>query len=184
LENGKCVIIDTSHFEGSVEILIGSLIATDILRKYRFYSSSGVLKDKPVISVVLEEAPRVLGKEVLERGSNIFKTIAREGRKFKVGLMAITQLPSLIPRDILANMNTKIILGIEMKPERQAIIESSAQDLSDDDRNISSLDKGEAIVSSNFVKFATPLKIPLFEEFVKVGKKPLVKKDFGGVEIS
>jgi hypothetical protein len=34
------------------------------------------------------------------------------------------------------------------------------------------------------VKFATPLKIPLFEEFVKVGKKPLVKKDFGGVEIS
>tara|TARA_B100000315_G_C14587819_1_gene594061 strand:- start:1222 stop:2745 length:1524 start_codon:yes stop_codon:yes gene_type:complete len=182
LEDGKCVIIDTSHFQGNVEILIGSLIATEILSKYRYYSSTGVLKDKPVVNIVIEEAPRVLGKEVLERGSNIFKTIAREGRKFKVGLTAITQLPSLIPRDILANMNTKIILGIEMKPERVAIIESSAQDLSDDDRNISSLDKGEAIITSNFVKFATPVKIPLFSEFVKIEKSD-VKRDFGGVDL-
>ena len=139
------------------------------------------MKDKPVISVVLEEAPRVLGKEALEKGPNIFSTIAREGRKFKVGLFAITQLPSLIPRQILANMNTKIILGIEMGPERDAIIQSSAQDLSDDDRNIASLDKGEAIITSNFARFATPVKIPLFEEFVKKDKKEDVRKDFGGV---
>ena len=184
LEEGKVVVVDTSHFQGNVEILIGGLISTEILGKYRYYSSTGELGSKPVISIVLEEAPRVLGKEVLEKGSNIFKTIAREGRKFKVGLMAITQLPSLIPRDILANMNTKIILGIEMKPERTAIIESSAQDLSDDDRNISSLDKGEAILSSNFVKFATPLKIPLFEEFIKLGKEKQVKMDFSGVELN
>ena len=181
LEKGKTVIIDTSHFDGSVEILIGSLVATEILRKYRSYSGSGELGSKPVVSVVLEEAPRVLGKEVLERGSNIFKTIAREGRKFKVGLTAITQLPSLIPRDILANMNTKIILGVEMKPERQALIESSAQDLSDDDRNISSLDKGEAIISSQFVPFAMPIKVPLFSEFVKKKDKQ-VKMDFSGVD--
>jgi hypothetical protein len=181
LEVGKTVIIDTSHFDGAVEILIGSLVATEILRKYRSYSGSGELGSKPVVSVVLEEAPRVLGKEVLERGSNIFKTIAREGRKFKVGLTAITQLPSLIPRDILANMNTKIILGVEMKPERQALIESSAQDLSDDDRNISSLDKGEAIISSQFVPFAMPIKVPLFSEFVKKKDKQ-VKMDFSGVD--
>ena len=51
---------------------------------------NGNLNDKPVISIVLEEAPRVLGKEVLEAGPNIFSTIAREGREFKVGLTAIT----------------------------------------------------------------------------------------------
>jgi len=60
-------------------------------------------------------------------------------------------------------MNTKIILGIEMAPERQAIIDSASQDLSKDDRAIASLDKGEAIVTSNFLKFAVPIKIPLFE---------------------
>jgi len=67
----------------------------------------------------------------------------------------------------LANMNTKIILGNEMKQERQAIIESASQDLSEDDRNIASLDKGEAIISSIFVPFAIPIKIPLFDDLIK-----------------
>ncbi len=170
LEEGKTVIIDTSSFGGSVEILIGSMITNEIFNRYKQHKMAGKLESKPVISVVLEEAPRVLGKEALERGPNIFSTIAREGRKFKIGLTAITQLPSLIPREILANMNTKIILGIEMKPERQAVIESASQDLSTDDRNIASLDKGEAIITSNFARFATPIKIPLFEDVVRENK--------------
>lgn len=181
LEAGKIVIIDTSSFAGQVELLIGSLVATEALNKYKYHKQQGALKDKPVISIVLEEAPRVLGKDALERGPNIFSTIAREGRKFKVGLIAITQLPSLIPRDILANINTKIILGTEMKPERQALIESAAQDLAEDDRTIASLDKGEALITSTFVKFATPIKIPLFDEIVKptVSAGKSIKKDFG-----
>ena len=99
-------------------------------------------------------------------------------------MTAITQLPSLIPRTILANMNTKIILGMEMQPERQAIIESSSQDLMDDNRNIASLDKGEAIISSNFVKFATPVKIPLFEDIAKAEKKQNISKNFSGISLS
>jgi uncharacterized protein len=164
LENSKTVIVDTSSFAGTVELLIGSLIANEAFSKYRHYKMHGTLDSKPVISIVLEEAPRVLGKEILESGPNIFSSIAREGRKFKVGICAITQLPSLIPREILANMNTKIILGIEMKPERQAIIESASQDLSDDDRTIASLDIGEALITSNFARFVTPVSIPAFEK--------------------
>ena len=190
LEQAKTVIVDTSSFAGSVEILIGGLIASEIFSRYKHYKLNGQLESKPVVSVILEEAPRVLGKEVLERGSNIFGTIAREGRKFKVGLTAITQLPSLIPREILANMNTKIILGIEMAPERQAIIDSASQDLSTDNRNIAALDKGEAIITSNFTKFATPIKIPLFEDVVKKTKESHnaqnnnVRREFGGVNLS
>jgi len=189
LETGKTVIIDTSSFDSNAELLIGSMISTEILRKYKNYKAKAKLDDKPVVSIVLEEAPRVLGKEILEKGQNIFSTIAREGRKFKIGLYAITQLPSLIPREILANINTKIILGIEMKPERQAIIESAAQDLSDDDRNIASLDTGEAIISSNFAKFAIPVKIPYFNDIVQSKNKTESKKEikpekvFSGVSI-
>ena len=164
------VIIDTSYFSGSIEILIGSLITAEVFEKYKYYKKSGQLQDKPVISVVLEEAPRVLGKKVLEQGTNIFDTLAREGRKFKVGLVAITQLPSEIPKNILANMNTKIILGIEMNSERQAVMESSPQDLSQDNRNIAALDKGEALVTSTFTRFAVPIKIPLFKHFVEKSK--------------
>lgn len=167
LEERKTVIIDTSNFKGATELLIGSMISTEILRRYQQYKRQGTLRQKPVISIVLEEAPRVLGKDVIERGGNIFSTIAREGRKFQVGLCAITQLPSLIPREILANMNTKIILGTEMAAERQAIIESAAQDLSQDGRNIANLDKGEAIITSNFGRFAIPIKTPLFKEYAE-----------------
>ncbi len=185
LENRKVVVIDTSGFSGSIEILIGSLIASQIFEKYKNHKNKGTLKDKPVISIFLEEAPRVLGKEVLEKGQNIFSTIAREGRKFKIGLTAITQLPSLIPREILANMNTKIILGIEMQPERQAIIDSASQDMSSDSRAIAALDKGEAIITSNFTKFAIPVKIPWFEEFAKTDSKESKDENkFEGINLS
>jgi DNA helicase HerA-like ATPase len=167
LENGKIVIIDTSKLLDEAELLIGSIIAGEVFYRYQKYKLEGELEAKPVVSIVIEEAPRVLGKEVLERGENIYSTIAREGRKFKVGLVGITQLTSLIPREILANMNTKIILGNEMALERRAIIDSAAQDLSDDDRTIASLDKGEAIISSNFTKFAVPIQIPLFEDYIE-----------------
>ncbi len=167
LEQGKLVIIDTSFFSGALEIMVGSIISSQIYDKYKYYKKTGQLDSKPVVSIVLEEAPRVLGKKVLEQGSNIFDTIAREGRKFNIGLVAITQIPSEIPKNILANMNTKIILGIEMNSERQAVIESSPQDLSQDNRNIASLDIGEALVTSTFTKFAVPIKVPLFKNFAK-----------------
>ena len=73
-----------------------------------------------------------------------------------------------------------------MKPERTAIIESASQDLSDDDRTIASLDIGEALISSNFSKFAIPVKIPFFEDIVKkdLETKDETKKDFSGVKLS
>ena len=82
-----------------------------------------------------------------------------------MGLTAITQLVSVIPHDVLANMNTKVILGNEMAQERSAIIANASQDLSKDDKMISSLDRGEAIISSVFTRFAIPVKVPLFDEY-------------------
>ncbi len=175
LEDGGTVIIDTSAFSGNTELLVASIITSEAFNKYKYYNHKGTLEGKPVINTVLEEAPRVIGKEALEQGPNVFSSIAREGRKFKVGLSAITQMPSLIPKEVLANMNTKIILGTEMNTERQAIIESASQDLSDDSRAIASLDKGEAIISTNFARFALPVSIPFFNEEKKKEPKKEIK---------
>jgi len=181
LKNGKTVIIDSSKLNDFEELFVGSIISSNLFYKYKKYNSKD-LKDKPVISIVIEEAPRVLGKDALESqgGNNIYSTIAREGRKFKIGLIGITQLASVIPKAILANMNTKIILGNEMSHERSAIIDSASQDLSDDDRIIASLDKGEAIVSSVFTRFAIPIYTPKFEKYIgrymqKQPKKPEIE---------
>ncbi|MBI2971767.1 MAG: ATP-binding protein [Candidatus Aenigmarchaeota archaeon] len=176
LESGTSVIINTSLISGELEVIASSMIAKEAFSRYKKCKIDGTLEKKPIISVVLEEAPRVLNKDALEKG-NIFATIAREGRKFNVGLLAITQLPGLIPKEILANLNTKIILGTELASERNAVIESAAQDLSRDDRNIASLDVGEAIITSNFTRFAVPVKIPLFRK----QEKPQEKIRFSGM---
>lgn len=171
LEEGKTVVIDTSLFAGAEEIFIATIIVERLFFAYKNHKYKDELSNFPIISIVIEEAPRLIGKKALDVRQNIFGTIAREGRKFNIGLIAITQLPSIIEREVLANMNTKIILGNEMGPERDAIIKSAAQDLSDDYQNIGSLDKGEAIVTSNFAKFAIPIKIPLFSDILKTDMK-------------
>ena len=168
IEQGKIVVLDTSRLGGEAELLVGNIIATKLLDNYKKAKATGELNGLPVATIVIEEAPRVIGEDILaSKNDNIYSTIAKEGRKFKLGLTAITQLSSVIPKTILANMNTKIILGNEMKQEREAIIASASQDLSEDDKNIASLDKGEAIITSIFVPFAMPIKIPLFEDIVK-----------------
>ena len=172
IEQGRVVVLDTSRLGDEAELLVGNIIASSLLERYKNAKATGDLDRKPVATIVIEEAPRVIGEDVLtSKNDNIYATIAKEGRKFKVGLTAITQLSSVIPKTILANMNTKIILGNEMKQEREAIIASASQDLSEDDKNIASLDKGEAIVTSIFVPFAMPIKIPLFEDVVKAGRQ-------------
>lgn len=177
IEDGNKVILDTSSMSQDKELLIAGIITDKIFKRYKKYKEKGVLDEKPTVGIVIEEAPRVLGEK---SGRNIFHQIAREGRKFRVGLIAVTQLSSMIPREILANMNTKIILGNEMKSEREAIIGSAAQDLSKDSKNIASLDKGEAIVSSIFTKFAIPIQIDLFEDIAEKEKANNKKLEFFG----
>ncbi|MEM4756144.1 MAG: ATP-binding protein [Candidatus Woesearchaeota archaeon] len=167
LAKGNVVIIDTSTLSSQSELLVGSLLAHLLFHEHKKRKKESMLSSHPVVCIVLEEAPRVLGKDALEKGNNIFATIAREGRKFNVGLCAITQLPSLIPREILANLNTKIILGIEMQPERDAIITAAAQDLRSYSQAIASLNTGEALISSTFLMFPIPLHIPYFPEVLE-----------------
>jgi len=171
LASGAVVIVETASLSDAAEILMATLISTEAYEQWKRQKPSRVL------SICLEEAPRFIGEDALRSGPNVFSQISREGRKFNVGLIGITQLPSLIPRQVLANMNTKIILGIEMAPERKAIIESSPQDLSSDDRIIASLEKGEAIVTSTFTHFAMPIKIPLHKrKTMQANSVPGLKK--------
>jgi len=171
--SGDTVVIDTSGLSNESELLAASVFTNAIFEKCKNIPPAS----HPVVSVVLEEAPRVLAESA---GANVFSSIAREGRKFGVGLVAITQLASVIPRDVLANLSTKIILGNEMAQERDALIGSAAQDLSSDFRAIAALEKGEAIVTSVFTKFAIPVRVPKFEEFAKQSPSSPTRKAFTG----
>ncbi len=165
----KIVIVDTSMIGDETEKIVASSILNRVFRKYRVakQKSPEVFSKMPEVLVVFEEAPRVIGSEVLSEGKNIFERIAREGRKFKVGLCAITQMPSLISGEILSQMNTKVILGLPAPADRNAVINSAAQNIGDENIEIQMLDKGEAIITSPFIDFPMPVKIFLFEDVLK-----------------
>lgn len=168
LDAGQVVVVDTSGLGEEEESTIGNMLVGDIMYGRRKAKNDDRLGGLPPVGVVVEEAPRLLS----EAGAgNAYSQIAREGRKFKVGLVAVTQLASVFPREVLVNLSTKIIFGNEMYDERKAIIASAAQDLSEDSRNIASLDPGEAIVSSVIAPFAVPIRVPLFDDLVKEAAK-------------
>lgn len=170
LNAGQVVVVDMSTLGEQEEQTMGNLLAESILYSRRRAATEGHIDRLPPLGVIVEEAPRMLS---VTQGGNAYSQIAREGRKFKVGIVAVTQLASIIPRDILVNLSTKVIFGNEMNVERKAIIESAAQDLSADSHNIASLNPGEAIISSVFAPFAVPIRVPLFDDLVP--KKPRLK---------
>jgi len=163
IDQAKIVVLDTSTLGEGAELLLANVVAYEVLKRHRFAMHKGNLDDLPPVAVVIEEAARVLGEGV---EPNVIETVAREGRKFKVGILAVTQLPSLIQKELMANMNTKVIMGNEALSERQALVNSSPQDLAGEEAEIASLDVGEAIISSSFMKMAIPVKVPLFDDFV------------------
>lgn len=175
------IIIDTSAVGDICERILASAVLSRVFRMYKYLRQNEVEKweEMPHMLILFEEAPRFIGRKVLEKGGNIFERVAREGRKFKVGLCAITQMPSLIPREILSQINTKIILGTPAAEDRRALVESSAQNIRDEEREIQMLDVGEAIITSPFVKFPYSIKIYNFEELVEEELKEEIEVGVG-----
>jgi hypothetical protein len=118
----------------------------------------------------MEEAQRVLGGIAHgDKGKrrNIFTTIAREGRKFKVGLCAISQQPKLIDEEILSQFNTLFILGLADRKDRDMLTYSAKQDISGLGTEIQMLMPGEALITSPSAPFALPVNIDLYEDYMK-----------------
>lgn len=182
--NGKTIIIDTSLLSSEAEKLSSAAIVSRLFSYFRRTKQVNPesFKQFPELLIVFEEAPRVLGTNALSHGTNVFERIAREGRKFKVGLCAITQMPSLIPKEILSQMNTKIILGMPAPADRNAVIESSAQSINDESTEIQMLDKGEAIITSPFIDFPLPVKVFHFDELLKTdNNQKVISSDMIGI---
>jgi len=100
LKDGKTVIVDLS-LRDSVD---ASIVSTMIVRKLfednkKHYTEA---HEEQVIScvIVVEEAQNVLSDEQVRSSANPFVRVAKEGRKFGIGLVAITQRPSAISEEI------------------------------------------------------------------------------------
>ncbi len=173
LADGYSVLVETSGLSSMEEILAASVITRRLLETY----AGAYLEDReafdrlPPTLVALEEAQRVLSR-VKRSEDNVFPRVAREGRKFKVGLCAVSQQPKLIDDELLSQFNTFFILGLADEKDRGILRASSKQDISDLGPEIQTLMPGEAIVTSLEAPFALPARLHLYEEYLKGVQPP------------
>jgi DNA helicase HerA-like ATPase len=163
LTQGLVVLVDTSALFPTEELLVSAVLARSVLEQYRAASRDPELfRSLASACVTLEEAQRVLNA----RGGseNVFSQIAREGRKFKVGLGAVTQQPRLISDELLSQFNTLFILGLADPSDRERLQGGARQDLSQVAKEIQMMEPGEALVTTPGAPFALPLKAHLYED--------------------
>ena len=173
LAAGKVVLIDTSGLEAVEETLVASMLTRSLLdeRAAAYRTNRERFGQLPRTLVALEEAQRVLTR-LDDAEFNVFPRLAREGRKFNVGLCAVTQQPKLIDSELLSQFNTYFVLGLADERDRTTLRSSSKQDLSDLGAEIQTLMPGEALITNPEAPFALPAKLHLYEDWLAGVPRP------------
>ena len=113
-------------------------------------TDDGIGRPRPVL-IVLEEAHRYLGASASALARDSANRIAREGRKYGVGLLLVTQRPSELPDTALAQCGTILALRLS-NAEDQGTIRAALPDMISSLASVlPSLRTGEALVSGEAV---------------------------------
>lgn len=112
--------------------------------------SDGIGRPRPVL-VVLEEAHRYLGAGASELTRSSANRIAREGRKYGVGLLLVTQRPSELPDTALAQCGTILALRLSNSEDQSTIRAALPDMISGLASVLPSLRTGEGVVSGESV---------------------------------
>ncbi|MHA1934751.1 MAG: ATP-binding protein [Candidatus Thorarchaeota archaeon] len=129
----------------------------------------------PVIQVTVEEAPSILNPELM-RGQSVFKDISRQGRKFNIGLLVVSQQVSVLDNVILSQMNTEINLRLGNEREIRACIENASVNISGFENEFRVMSRGEALVTASYRELPLPVRIPLYDTVFERDKGRYKKK--------
>ena len=170
---GKVVLVDVSGLGSTEEVLVASYLTRRVLEEWQsaYLDRPEVHERMPVVAVVLEEAQRVLAASK-NRESNVFPRVAREGRKFNVGICAITQQPKLLDDELLSQFNTFFILGLADEKDRNILRASAKQDISAVGKEIQTLMPGECLIAGLAAPFAMPAKVDLYADLIRATPPP------------
>ncbi|MDY6764905.1 MAG: ATP-binding protein, partial [Halobacteria archaeon] len=114
--------------------------------------------DVPVM-IVVEEAHNFAPADREVKTRRLLQEVAREGRKFGVGLGIISQRPSRLDEDVLSQCNSNIIMKIKNDVDQMAIkrsVEGAGEDLI---RDLPGLTVGQAVLAGSFINTPVLAKI-------------------------
>jgi len=106
----------------------------------------GIGRPSPVL-IVLEEAHRYLGETAAALTRDAANRIAREGRKYGVGLLLVTQRPAELPDTALAQCGTLIALRLANSNDQTTIRAALPDSVAGLAAVLPSLRTGEAVIS-------------------------------------
>ncbi|NAY89501.1 MAG: DUF87 domain-containing protein [Desulfurococcales archaeon] len=174
---GYLNIVDLGEVDDVGSDVIASYLLRRILDERKVHLRKGGTEGYSVpVFVFLEEAHILVPREYDTLTKEVVSRIAREGRKFGVGICLISQRPKSVDESSLSQTNNKIILKI-VEPNDLRYVQSSSELLSDELlRLLPSLRTGEAILLGEFTKLPALVKID-----EHTGKK--VGRDLGIAEL-
>lgn len=152
-------ILDLSGVPSNVLIrLIGSIlrIVYDALYWSREKTEGGVLR--PLL-VVMEEAHRYLGTESGNVASDVVRRIAKEGRKYGVGAMIVSQRPVEVDETVLSQCGTLIALRLSNPMDRARVKGALPDNLAGLMDLLPVLRTGEAIVTGEAARLPVRCRI-------------------------
>lgn len=137
--------------ETASEMAIGVILTLIFEAAIRSPSrGEGIGRTRPVL-IVLEEAHRYLGDGAIAIARKAANRIAREGRKYGVGLMLVTQRPSELPDTALAQSGTLVSLRLSNSADQAKIRAALPDSVSGLAAVLPSLRTGEALISGESV---------------------------------
>ena len=163
-------------------------IASDIIVNHtldKILSLRKVDEIKFPVFCIIEEAHMLASRERDTRSKYTIAKIAREGRKFGVGLCLVSQSPKSLDDHALSQMNNLIILRT-VSPSDQNYIAQCSESISQDlIEQLPSLNVGEAIVLGQMIKVPTMIKVKKFEgkivgtdlDIIKLWKNHKIQED-------
>lgn len=161
-DDGKVKVIDFSEVPSDVLPLVTGLIAR-IVFSVQQWSNTG--KRHPIAFMCDEAHLYVQQQEnkdaIADIGIKAFERIAKEGRKYGLGLVIISQRPSEVNRTVLSQCNNFISLRLTNIEDQNVIKRLLPDNLGNIADNLSLLDIGEAIVVGDSILLPSKIKVDL-----------------------
>ena len=168
LKQGKTVVVDLSLKDNYDANIISTILVRELFENNKRHFTEQ--QDKEVIDCVIcvEEAQNVISEELVRTNANPFVRIAKEGRKFKLGVIAITQRPSAISDEIRSQAENFFSFYMGNTDDIKSLVRSNINY----DGVISRFLQTESIPGNLYMvsarqSFALPLRVVEFEELIK-----------------
>src|SRR6266542_6522309 len=106
-------------------MLVANILTRRIHERWRVEKESAVAEGRhdhpPQLTITIEEAHKFLSPETSNQ--SIFGQIAREMRKYNVGLLVVDQRPSGIDEEVRSQLGTRIVASLDDERDQQADVE-------------------------------------------------------------